>query len=243
MSNLLEVKNIYKSFGGVKAIRGCSFGIESGKIVALIGPNGSGKTTMFNIISGIVSPESGKIFFDGLDVTSQPINKRAVSGISRMFQQSRLFANLTIKENLLLALDQRNFNMFSKSKASKDQAKKILDILERFEMKAKLHRQTKELSFGQRRLIEIARAYLLPHKILLFDEPIAGVTPHLRTEITKFLISLRNEGETILIVEHDMNFIFNLADEIIVMDAGKCIASGKANEVRNNPEVKKAYLG
>jgi branched-chain amino acid transport system ATP-binding protein len=243
LSKILETKNLYKSFGGIKAVQDASCEIESGKIVALIGPNGSGKTTLFNLITGLTYPNSGSIIFDNQDITTHDVYKRAKLGISRMFQQSRLFANLTVNENLLLALDQRNFNFFSRSYATKEQNEKIDKILGLFEIKQKLNSQTKELSFGQRRLVEIARTFLLPHKILLFDEPVAGVTPRLRDEITKFLISLRENGETTFIIEHDMNFVFNLVDEIIVMDAGKCIAKGSPKEIKENKDVKKAYLG
>lgn len=243
MNNLLEIKRLYKSFGGIKAVNGCSFEVEQGKIVALIGPNGSGKTTVFNLISGILSVDSGKIVLDNSDITNLSISERANLGIARLFQQSRLFPNLSIKENLLLALDRRNFDIFSKSKANKEQAGKIIEILNLFKLREKIHTQAKNLSYGQRRLIEIARTCLLPHKILLFDEPVAGVTPHLRDEITKFLTNLRKDGETIFLIEHDMNFVFNLVDEVIVMDAGECIARGKPEEIKSNKEVKKAYLG
>ncbi len=224
-------------------MNGCSFEIQKGKITALIGPNGSGKTTVFNLISGIYTADSGKVLLDNNDITGDSVEKRSRLGISRMFQQSRLFPNLTIKENLLLALDQRNFNMFANLKASGKQVDQIDEVLDLFEMRKKLHAQTKVLSFGQRRLVEIARTYLLPHKVLLLDEPVAGVTPHLRDEITKFLIKLRDKDETVFLIEHDMNFVFNLADEIIVMDAGKCIARGNPEEIKGNEQVKEAYLG
>jgi len=243
LNNLLEIKNLHKAFGGVKAVNGCDFEVERGKIVALIGPNGSGKTTVFNLISGILRADLGEIVLENTDITSYSVTERSGFGIARMFQQSRLFSNLTVKENLLLALDQRNFNLFSRSKVSEAQTIEIIDILDLFQLRKKLHIQTKALSFGQRRLIEIARTYLLPHKVLLFDEPVAGVTPHLRDEITKFLVKLREKGETMFIIEHDMNFVFNLVDEVIVMDAGKCIARGKPEDIKNNREVKEAYLG
>lgn len=243
MSNLLELKNLHKSFGGVKAVNGCDFEIQQGKITALIGPNGSGKTTVFNLISGIYSADSGKVLLNNDDITGYAIEERSKLGISRMFQQSRLFTNLSVKENLLLALDQRNFNMFSVLNASEKQAGKIAEVLDLLELSKKLHTQTEALSFGQKRLVEIARTYLLSHRVLLLDEPVAGITPHLRDKITKFLIKLRQKNETVFLIEHDMNFVFNLADEVIVMDAGKIIAKGKPDEIQNNKLVIKAYLG
>jgi len=243
LSNLLELKNMHKSFGGVSAVNGCSFEVQQGNIVALIGPNGSGKTTIFNLISGILAADSGTIVLDNVNITDFSIDKRAKMGVSRLFQQSRLFPNLTVEENLLIAMDLRNFNLFSRLEASHEQTKKIIEILDLFELRKKLHVQAKTLSFGQRRLIEIARAYLLPHKILLLDEPLAGVTPRLRDEIAKFLIKLKEKSETIFIIEHDMNFVLNLADEIIVMDAGKIIADGTPNKIKNDKIVIEAYLG
>jgi len=243
LNNILEIKSLYKSFGGVKAVSDCSFGIEQGKIVALLGPNGSGKTTVFNLISGILVPDLGKVILDNNDVTNHSVEERARMGISRLFQQSRLFANLSIKENLLLSLDDRNFNIFSIAKATKAQTDRMHEILSLFGLFDKIDVQVKSLSYGQRRLVEIARAYLLPHKVLLLDEPVAGVAPHLRDEISKFLTQLKEKGETILVIEHDMSFVFNLVDEMIVMDAGKCIARGKPREIRLNKEVNEAYFG
>lgn len=243
MNNLLEIQDLHKSFSGVKAVDGCTFEVEQGNIVALLGPNGSGKTTVFNLISGIFAADSGKIYLENINITDYSIEVRARMGISRLFQQSRLFPNLTIKENLMLALDSRDFNIISASTTTKKQLEAMTEILNLFELTKKLNAQAKTLSFGQRRLIEIARAYLFPHKIILLDEPVAGVMPRLRDEITRFLIRLREKGETILIIEHDMNFVFNLADELIVMNAGKIIAKGKPEEIRNNAEVKEAYFG
>lgn len=243
LNSLLETKKLNKTFGGVKAVNDCDIAIEKGKIVALIGPNGSGKTTLFNLIAGVLTADSGKIILENVDITNFSVEERVNFGISRLFQQSRLFPNLTIEENLLLALNQSNYNMFSKLKATSKQKEQLLEVLGLFEMTKKINSQAKALSFGQRRLIEIARTYLLPHKIMLLDEPVAGVTPHLRDDITKFLIKLREEGETILIIEHDMNFVFNLVNDIIVMDAGKIIAEGKPEEIKNNKLVKAAYLG
>lgn len=243
LSETLEIKNLHKSFGGVKAVDGCNFEIVKGKIVALIGPNGSGKTTVFNLISGIIYPDSGEILLEGNNIGELSIEERSQMGISRLFQQSRLFANLTVRENLLLAIDQSNLNFFSKLKGSKSELEKMEEILNLFELKNKQNIQVKNLSYGQKRLIEIAQTFLCPHKILLFDEPVAGVTQHLRDEISKFLNDLRNKGETVFIIEHDMNFVFNLVDEIIVMDSGKCIARGSAEEIKRNHAVKAAYLG
>ena len=244
---MLKVVNLKKHFGGVKAVDGCSFEVKKGTITALIGPNGSGKTTVFNLISGILKEDSGKVIFDSTDITH--FSPEAVSniGISRLFQQTRLFNNLTVKENLLLALDNEDTklwkNLLGFNKVTKEKEEKIRKMLklvgiERFENKL-----ARELSYGQKRLVELIRTILNPHKLLMLDEPVAGVNPELRREIAKLLKKLKKQGDTILLIEHDMDFALSLADFVIVMDEGKVIAKGKPREIRNNKKVLEAYLG
>jgi len=244
---MLKVVNLKKHFGGVKAVDGCSFEVKKGTITALIGPNGSGKTTVFNLISGILKEDSGKVIFDSIDITH--FSPEAVSniGISRLFQQTRLFNNLTVKENLLLALDNEDTklwkNLLGFNKVTKEKEEKIRKMLklvgiERFENKL-----ARELSYGQKRLVELIRTILNPHKLLMLDEPVAGVNPELRREIAKLLKKLKKQGDTILLIEHDMDFALGLADFVIVMDEGKVIAKGKPREIRNNKKVLEAYLG
>jgi len=242
---MLKIKNLSKHFGGVKAVNNCSFEIQKGKITALIGPNGSGKSTLFNLIAGVLEQDEGEVFLDDEDMTSISISKRVNKGISRIFQKSRLFGNLTIKENMLLALesDDTKFwkSFFSKTKGSKE--KEINESLNLVKMDIHMNKLARNLSYGQKRLVEIVRAILMPHKILMLDEPVAGVTPALRKELSNLLLKLKTNQETIFIIEHDMNFVLNLADEVIVMDEGKIIAKGKPSEIRNNKEVLEAYLG
>lgn len=232
-----------KRFGGIKAVQNCSFGLKPGQITALIGPNGSGKTTLFNLISGNIKVDSGKIILFGENATQLSAQKRARLGLSRMFQHSRLFDNMTVKDNLMLATTEHDSPFFRKLSIDSQQEKDMREILESFGLLNKINFQCNELSYGQKRLIEITQKYLYPHKLLLLDEPIAGVNPILRETISNFLVKLKRQGETILLIEHDMNFVFNLADTIIVMDSGKIIAEGNPEEIKNNPEVIKAYLG
>ncbi|KKP79945.1 MAG: DNA phosphorothioation-dependent restriction protein DptG [Candidatus Moranbacteria bacterium RIFOXYA12_FULL_35_19] len=244
---MLKIQNLSKKFGGVKAINACSFEIAKGEITALIGPNGSGKTTVFNLISGIIKQDSGKIFFDEKDITNFSVEQISNLGISRVFQQSKLFKNLTVRENLLLAIDNEDTklwkNMFGLNKMTKEKKEKVSEILKEFGISEIENKTASDLSFGQKRLVELARTILNPHQLLMLDEPVAGVNPKIRQDIIKLLLKLKKNGETILLIEHDMNFTLGLADDIIVMDAGKVIAVGKPNEIKNNKLVLEAYLG
>ena len=244
---MLKVKNISKYFGGVKAIDDCSFEIEENSITAIIGPNGSGKSTLFNIISGVIKEDSGKILFNKKDISNFSVENVSNAGISRLFQKSQLFNNLTIRENLLLALDNEDTkfwkNLVGLSKKNIDKEEKIKEMLKKVEMEKHIDKLCRELSFGQKRLIEILRTILNPHKLLMLDEPVAGVNPKLRNKIIEILLNLKKEGTTILLIEHDMNFALNLADRVVVLEKGKVIAGGSPDEIKNNKRVLSAYLG
>ncbi len=244
---MLKNKNLKKYFGGVKAVNDCNFEVKEKTITALIGPNGAGKSTVFNLVSGILKVDSGKIIFDEKNITNLQPDKISNLGISRLFQQSRLFDNLIVKENLLLALDNEDTkfwkNLFGLNKITKEKKEKIKKMLKLVDMEKFENILARELSYGQKRLIELARTILNPHKFLMLDEPITGVSPVLRREIARILLKLKNQGETILLIEHDMNFTLKIADVVIVMEKGKVIATGDPNEIRNNPRVLKAYLG
>jgi ABC-type branched-subunit amino acid transport system ATPase component len=244
---MLKIQNLSKQFGGVKAVNNCSFDIKENHITALIGPNGSGKSTVFNLISGVLKEDSGKIIYDKTNITHFSPEQISNAGVSRLFQKSQLFDNLTIKENLLLAIDNKDTkfwkNLFNKNKITKEKEVKVEEMLKLVEMKSFSNKLGRELSFGQRRLVEIARTILNPHKLLMLDEPIAGVTPKLRKKISEILLDLKKQGATILLIEHDMNFALNLADEVIVMDEGRVIARGNPKQIKDNKKVLEAYLG
>ncbi|MDD4990011.1 MAG: ABC transporter ATP-binding protein [Candidatus Pacebacteria bacterium] len=258
---MLKVENIYKSFGGVKAAQGCSFGVKPNLITALIGPNGAGKSTVFNLISGIVKPDAGKIIFKaGKQVSNKLVSNEGINiigkspeiisnlGMSRLFQKSRLFNNLTVKENLLLAIDNEDTKFwfaFVKTSANKRNKfeGRIKEILKLVEMENFENYTSRDLSFGQKRLVELARAILNPHTFLMLDEPVAGVNPKLREVIAKILLDLKAKQETILLIEHDMNFTFSVADWIIVMQEGRVLVEGAPADIKNNPKVLEAYLG
>lgn len=240
---MLHIQNLHKSFGGVKAVNGCSFEIEKGTITAIIGPNGAGKSTVFNLISGIIKAGSGKIILDGQDITNLSIEKISNMGISRILQHSNLFSNLTVEENLLLAINNQDTkfwkNLFL---GKKPQHQEYPQILKKLGIESHKNSMAKDLSFGQKRLVEIARAVLNAHKLIILDEPVAGVNPVLREKIQKILLDLKKQGETILLIEHDTNFTLSISDKIIVIDEGKVVAEGNPEKIRGNLEVVKAYL-
>ncbi len=241
---MLTCLQLKKFFGGVKAVDGCSFKIKPKTITALIGPNGAGKSTVFNLISGILRPDTGSIFFRDEDISTMKPDKISNLGISRIFQKSTLFSNLTVKENLTLALDSQDTkfwrSIFAKRKITEPQIRETLKMVSMQDFEDYLAR---DLSFGQKRLVELARAILNPHKFLMLDEPVAGVNPKLRQDIAKILLQLKNRGETILLIEHDMGFTLEISDTVIVLDQGKVIAQGTPEQIKNNPQVLEAYLG
>ena len=226
---ILQTKNITKRFGGLVAVNNCSIGIEQGKITSLIGPNGAGKTTLFNIISGMMKPDSGRVILKKEDITALPVHQRARKGISRTFQMTRNFNNMTIRDNLTLSEDFED--------------KKLRDVLKRIGVEKPLDTKAGDLSYGQQKLLELARALLYPHQLLLLDEPAAGVNPKIRQELKKLLKELKKAGATVLVIEHDMDFVMDISDHVICLAEGKILAEGKPKEIRNNPRVLEAYLG
>jgi branched-chain amino acid transport system ATP-binding protein len=244
MSGIIETKHISKFFGGVKAVQNCSIQIREGVITAIIGPNGSGKTTLFNTLTKLYEPTKGKIYLNGKDVTVLPDYEISKKGVSRTFQEVRLFQNLTIADHLAIALETGNDFSWSALVAKVYNPRHKIKMLLK---KVGLHKSPKtfaaDLSYGQRKLLDLAIALAKPHDVLLLDEPVAGVNPKLRQEIKKILKNLRKEGETIVLIEHDMNFVMDLADDIIVLDTGRVIATGKPKSIQKNKQVLEAYLG
>lgn len=244
MMPILEIKNISKHFGGIKALDGTNIKIEKGKIIAIIGPNGSGKTTLFDVISNLVNKDEGEIYLDKEEISENEDFEIAKKGISRTFQNVRLFRNLTIKDHLEIALgddDEKLLkSLFSKKEDNDRRIKKILDLVG---LNKNFDTLATDLSFGQRKLLDLAVAIAKPHSILMLDEPVAGINPQLRGSIKDILRKLNKEGETILVIEHDMNFVMDLADYVYVLDYGKVIAEGGPKEIQNNKKVLEAYLG
>jgi len=242
---ILKVNNVSKHFGGIKALDNCSIEIPEGKITAIIGPNGSGKSTLFNVISNLVKKDSGEIYLRDRRLDEMEDFEIARLGISRTFQEVRLFRNLTIKDHLEIALLREDEKLFSNMFVQKiESEQKINEILSLVGLDMPLHTYATDLSYGQRKLLDLAIAIAKPHEILLLDEPVAGINPQIREQIKKIFKTLnKKHGETIILIEHDMNFVMNLADYVYVLDYGKVIAKGPPRRIQNNKKVLEAYLG
>ena len=241
---MLTVKNVTKSFGGVQAVKGSNFSAEKGKITALIGPNGAGKTTLFNIIAGFLKPDTGTVTFQGKNITNNAPHKIARLGISRTFQQVRLFKYLTIFDHLRMVEDHKDTHMFcqlfSRVQVNRDPYEQLLKD---FGIERDLDTSVGDLSYGQRKLLDIAMRLRMQHRILLFDEPVAGVNSVIQEQIEALLLRLKEQGETILLIDHDMAFVRKLADHVIALDAGVVIAEGAPEIVLSDARVLEAYLG
>ena len=249
---VLEMQNVEKNFGGVRAIDNFSVKIEHGKIHGLIGPNGAGKTTIFNNITGIYKPNAGKIIFDGTDITGTAPHRVAQLGIGRTFQNIRLFANLSVVDNVIIASNlDASYNMpqaIFHSKKYKEREKflreKAMSLLEVVGLQDKIHERANSLPSGHQRKLEIARAMALDPKLLLLYEPAAGMNAEESLELVNFVKEIQDRFDiTILMIEHHMDVVTNLCDYCTVLNFGKTIAVGTPAEVKSNPEVIKAYLG
>ena len=242
MTDLLSVHDVTKVFGGVRAVDGASLSVQQGSITALIGPNGSGKTTLFNIITGYLRSDAGRVEFDGRDVTGSDPGRLYRQGLSRTFQQARIFPQLTVQENLVVAGGYGWHKLFTSRVGREDRAR-VASLLEEFRLADISELFASELSYGQRKLLEFAAVLMSAPRLVLLDEPTAGVNPVLIETMERHIRERNAAGITFLIVEHDMSFVMRLCDPVIVLDAGKPIFAGEPSVVQNNALVLDAYLG
>jgi len=243
---IIRTVNLRKYFGNVRAVDGVNLGIKHGEIVAIIGPNGAGKTTLINLISNLIKQDDGKIFFEDEEITELSAYERIKRGIARSFQLPLLFENLTILDNVRLAVLSRlnRTTSFSFIESNLQAKKEVLQILKFFGLSEKADVPTKNLSYGERKLLDVAMAFALNPKVLLLDEPTSGVGKKDKMQIMDIIISnARDAGITIILVEHDMDIVFGYANKVIVLHQGKILAEGKPKEVREDNNVRKVLLG
>jgi len=255
MQHYFNVENLSIRFGGVKAVNNISFVVEKNMIYSIIGPNGSGKTTTFNIISGIYKPKNGSVFFKGKNLTGLRPDLIARAGVGRTFQNIQLFGNASVINNIMLGRHihiktgvlSEAFMWGRKSTVAKEETehtRKVEEIIDFLELQKFRDERVSSLSYGKRKLVELGRALALDPEILLLDEPSAGMNTEEKEDIRIWIKDIQEElGITILLIEHDMNMVMGISDRIFVMNQGEKIMEGTAVEVQNHPEVIKAYLG
>lgn len=258
MATILDVDNLSMVFGGLRAVDSLSMKIDEGEIVALIGPNGAGKTTFFNCITGVYTPTDGDVFIQAPDTKSKSSikglkpNKITEKGLARTFQNIRLFSNMSVLENVMIGhhhrLNSEVLGAVFRDKKTREEEQKVVhdsyEILKKIGLEKHVNDLAKNLPYGAQRRLEIARAMGTDPYLLLLDEPAAGMNPQETNDLVDLILKIRDEEKiSVLLIEHDMSLVMNLSDRIYVVDYGKLIATGVPEEIKNNKEVIKAYLG
>ena len=248
---MLEVKNIGISFGGLKAVDNFSLTIEKGQLYGLIGPNGAGKTTIFNLLTGVYKADHGAIFLDGKELTGKSTIEINQAGIARTFQNIRLFKDLSVLDNVKVGLHNHHpystiegiFRLPRYYKVEKEMNARAMELLKVFDLDKECDYKASNLPYGKQRKLEIARAIATGAKLILLDEPAAGMNPQESHELMEFIRLLKKQGYTVLMIEHDMSVVMNISDRIYVIDHGKPIAEGLPEEIAKNQKVIDVYLG
>ena len=250
---LLSVQDAHLHFGGIRALSGVSLEVQAGQITAVIGPNGAGKTSLFNAISGFYKPQQGRIVFDGQDISQTRPNVRAAMGLARTFQNVALFRGLTVLDNIKLGGHNRMrantlqaMAYWGKSRREEMMLREEVehDVIDFLEIDHIRHQSVASLSYGLQKRVELARALAMRPKILMLDEPVAGMNREETEDMARFILDLQEErGMTILLIEHDMGMVMDISNHVAVLNFGQLIASGSPQAVRSHPDVIEAYLG
>lgn len=249
---MLDVKNLSISFGGLKAVDDFSITIEKGQLYGLIGPNGAGKTTIFNLLTGVYKPDGGRILLDGKDITGHKAIQINQAGIARTFQNIRLFKELSVLDNVKVGLHNHHkystlsgiLRLPSYYKVEKEMDERAMELLKMFDLDKEFDYKASNLPYGKQRKLEIARALATEPKLLLLDEPAAGMNPNETAELMKTIRFVRDHFDmTVLLIEHDMKLVSGICERLTVLNFGHMLAEGPTSEVLSNPEVIKAYLG
>lgn len=244
---LLDVRKLNKAFGMVVTAKDLDFTLQRGVLTSIIGPNGAGKSTLINLLTGSLAPDSGEIWFQGHDITHEPIHRRVKQGLCRSFQVVNIFSNLTLFENVaipVLSVKKKARSMLRPVTGYKDVQKEVENILDRVGLLSQSHVAAQALSHGDQRLLEVAIALAAKPRLLFLDEPTAGMNPVERTRILQTIRQLAGTGDvTFVIVEHDMDIVFALSERIIALHRGEIIGDGSEEQIKMNPQVREVYLG